>query len=425
MKFAEMSSSERTALYRQLEEEYISFKALGLNLNITRGKPCSEQLDICVCMQKELADYICEDGVDSRNYGTADGIPEAKRLFSTIFGMPSELVLVGGSTSLNLMYDTMCRAYLHGVLPQFDPWCKQGKIKFLCPVPGYDRHFSITQSFGIEMINVPMRDDGPDMDMVEELVANDPQIKGMWCVPMYSNPDGITYGDEVVRRLAAMKTAAPDFRIFWDNAYCVHHLYKDDRDHLLNLYDECVKCGNEDRVYTFASTSKVTFAGSGLSGMAMSKANLDWTMKYLSLQLICNNNINQLRHARFLDSAEKIEEVMAKHAAIIEPKFRLVLDSLEREIAPCDIAHWHEPKGGYFISFFSMKNCAKRIVALCTEAGLQLTAAGATYPYGVDPDDSNIRIAPTYPHIDELAQAMKLFCITVKMASLEKLGIDN
>ena len=421
MKFEEMNLSQQNDIYEQLKKHYQEIKAKNLSLNMTRGKPCTTQLDICRAIHEPLENYNYENGEDARNYGAVEGIPEARRLFGQVFGMDASQVIVGGCASLNLMYDTVCRAYIHGVLPDQEPWCKQGNIKFLCPVPGYDRHFAITESFGIEMVTVPMNEDGPDMDIVEALVSKDAQIKGIWCVPMYSNPDGITYSDEVVKRFASMKTAAPDFRIFWDNAYCVHHLDMENRDSLLNLYDECVKNGTEDRVYTFASTSKITFAGSGISAMAMSPANYAWTLKQMSIQVICNNNVNQLRHARFLPDMAAIEKTMSQHAEILRPKFRMVLDKLNTEIKPYGIARWHEPKGGYFVSFFSMDGCAKRIVSLCKEAGLQLTSAGATYPYGDDPRDSNIRLAPTYPDLAELEQAMELFCITVKMASLEKL----
>ena len=421
MKYENMTSSQQSSLYEQLLKEYEKIRSLNLDLNMTRGKPCNQQFAICDKMQQALDNYISEDGTDVRNYGTLEGIPEARRLFSLLLDMPEEQVIIGGSSSLNLMFDMVCRAYIHGVLPDQQPWSKQGMVKFLCPSPGYDRHFTITQSFGINMIPVPVNEDGPDMDTVEQLAAADPLIKGIWCVPMYNNPDGSTYSDQVVRRFASMATAAPDFRIFWDNAYCVHHLDLAHKDKLCNLYDECLKNGTEDRVYAFASTSKITLAGSGISAMAMSPANYSWTRQLMSVQTICCNGVNQLRHARFLPDMAAVEEVMGKHADIIRPKFRLVLDKLTQEIAPLGIANWHEPKGGSFISFFAINGCAKRIVELCKAAGLQLTAAGATYPYGIDPDDSNIRIAPTYPSLSELNQAMDLFCLAIKMASLEKL----
>lgn len=421
MKFAEMDKEQLQLLYDSLKQEYQEYQQQGLKLNMSRGKPAPEQLDLCAGVNDCPTDFICEDGSDARNYGPLDGIPEAKRLFGEILGMPAENVIVGGSSSLNMMYDTICRAYLHGVLPGATPWSQQGQIKFLCPTPGYDRHFLVTQSFGIEMISVPMTESGPDMDIVEQLVANDAKIKGIWCVPMYSNPDGITYSDETVRRFAALHPAADDFRIFWDNAYCVHHLDPNDHDHLLNLYNECLKNGTEDQFYTFASTSKITMAGSGICAMAMSKANYDWTLKQLTIQTICHDNVNQLRHSRYLPNLAAVEQLMAKHASCIKPKFQLVLGALQEKVAPCGIAHWHNPRGGYFISFFAMPGCAKRIVALCKEAGVELTAAGATYPYGQDPQDSNIRIAPTFPSVEELRKTMDIFCVAVKLATLEKL----
>lgn len=421
MKFSEMSSSQLNELYSSLSKEYEDFRSLQLKLNMSRGKPAPSQLELCRGVHDYPESFICEDGSDVRNYTVLDGIPEAKRLFGEILGVPAENILAGGSSSLNLMYDTICRAYLHGVLPEYQPWSQQGEIKFLCPSPGYDRHFAVTDSFGIKMIAVPMKDYGPDMDIVKKMVAEDSSIKGIWCVPMYSNPEGLTFSDEVVRQFATMKTAAPDFRIMWDNAYCVHHLDRNDRDYLLNIFDECKKAGTEDRVYIFASTSKVTMAGSGICAAAMSKANLNWTLKWLNIQTICHDNVNQLRHARYLPNLAAVEELMDKHAAIIRPKFQVVLDTLEKEIAPCEIAHWHNPKGGYFISFTAMDGCAKRIVSLCKEAGMEMTGAGATYPYGNDPTDSNIRIAPTFPSVEELAKAMQLFCVAVKMASIEKL----
>ena len=421
MKFSDMTTKQQKELLADLQAKYQDFQSLGLSLNMSRGKPAAEQLDLCHELHGQLDDFICEDGTDVRNYNLLSGIPEARRLFGDILGVPADQVLAAGSSSLNLMYDTVCRAYLHGVLPDSKPWSDYPKIKFLCPAPGYDRHFAITQSFGIEMIPIPMTATGPDMDIVEKLVAADELIKGIWCVPMYSNPEGITFSDQTVKRFAAMPTAAADFRIFWDNAYCVHYLDPSDRDTLLNLYEECRKQGNEDRVYIFASTSKVTMAGSGISAMAMSPANFSWTTKQLNIQTICHDNVNQLRHCRYLPNIEAIEKVMDKHAAILKPKFGVVLDALEQEIAPYGIAHWNKPKGGYFISFFAMEGCAKRVVALCKEAGVELTGAGATYPYGYDPADSNIRIAPSYPTIEELAKAMELFCLSVKIAALEKL----
>ncbi len=421
MKLSQLDSGQLQELYGNLKEEYAELKGLGLKLNMSRGKPAPAQLELCNAVHQMPENFICEDGSDVRNYTALDGIPEAKRLFAEILAVPAANVLVGGSSSLNLMYDTICRAYLHGVSGDDQPWCKQGEIKFLCPVPGYDRHFAVTASFGITMLPVPMLSDGPDMDIVEKMVAEDAAIKGIWCVPMYSNPEGITYSDGVVCRLARMKTAASDFRIMWDNAYCVHHLDRHDRDYLHNIYDECCAAGHPDRVYIFASTSKITMAGSGICAAAMSSKNLAWTLKWLNIQTICHDNVNQLKHARYLPNLAAVEDLMEQHAAIIKPKFAVVLDALAEEIAPLDIARWHSPKGGYFISFTAMEGCAKRIVALCKEAGMEMTGAGATYPYGNDPADSNIRIAPTFPAVAELAQAMKLFCVAVKLASIEKL----
>ena len=422
MKFAEMSKDELKSLQQKLEKEYEGYKEMGLKLNMARGKPSPQQLDISMPLMNILGsdDYKAADGTDVRNYGILDGLPEAKELFAAIFGMDADNVIIGGSASLNLMFDTVVRAMLNGVLPGVTPWGKLDKIKFLCPAPGYDRHFTICQTLGIEMITVPLLSDGPDMDMVEKLLKEDDSIKGMWCVPMYSNPTGITYSDEVVKRLANMK-AADDFRIFWDNAYCVHHLDKNDCDHLLNIYDECVKAGTEDRVYMFASTAKITFAGGGISGMAASPANISYTKKLMNAQTISYDKINQLRHVRFFGGIDGLYAHMEKHAAILKPKFDAVLKALNENLSSCGCAEWENPKGGYFVSVNTMDGCAKRVVALCKEAGVVLTGAGATYPYGNDPRDRNIRIAPSFPPVNELVTAMELFCLAVKMASVEKL----
>jgi DNA-binding transcriptional MocR family regulator len=421
MEFSQMSRQELQTLYAALTKKYNEFIAQRLQLNMSRGRPSPEQLDLCRCVNLPLSDFICENGEDVRNYSNLSGIPEARRLFGKIFGVPASQVLVGGSSSLNLMFDTICRAFLHGVLPDSPPWSQQGKVKFLCPVPGYDRHFAITGSFGIEMISVPMQDNGPDMALVEKLVAEDESVKGIWCVPIYSNPDGITYSDAVVRRFAAMRTAASDFRIFWDMAYCLHHLDRNNRDYLLNLYDECVKCGNEDRLYMFASTSKVTMAGSGISAMAMSPANFAWTVRQLSIQTICHDNVNQLRHLRLLPDLAAVESVMDQHAALLRPKFQVVMDALEKEVGQLGIAYWHQPRGGYFVSVFTERDCAKRVVELCREVGVELTPAGATYPYSNDPADSNIRLAPTNASLEDLTKAMEIFCLAIKLATIEKL----
>lgn len=423
MKLSQMSREDLTELKDKLAREYAEYQAMGLKLNMARGKPGSDQLDLSAPLMTILAedDYLAADGTDVRNYGGLDGLPEAKALFGQFFEMDAANVIIGGSASLNLMYDTIVRAMLHGVQPQSIPWGKQDEVKFLCPVPGYDRHFTICEMMGIEMITVPLLSHGPDMDLVEKLVKEDAAIKGIWCVPMYSNPTGITYSDDTVKRLAAMETAAEDFRIFWDNAYGVHHLDKNDRDYLLNIYEECLAQGHEDRVYLFASTSKITFAGSGISAMAASPANIAYTKKLLNAQTISYDKLNQLRHVRFLEDIHGIHAHMEKHAAILKPKFQAVLHALETQLAPLDCAQWENPKGGYFVSVDTLPGCAKRVVALCKEAGVVLTGAGATYPHGQDPQDSNIRIAPSYPPVEELVKAMDLFCLCVKLASAEKL----
>ncbi|MCL2018863.1 MAG: aminotransferase class I/II-fold pyridoxal phosphate-dependent enzyme [Oscillospiraceae bacterium] len=397
---------------------YESLKSKGLKLDMSRGKPCAEQLDLsCDMLNIDLGDYKSESGFDCRNYGLTFGLDEAKRLFEPIFGVASENIIVGGNASLQLIYDAVARAYTFGVSEKSDPWSTK-PAKFLCPVPGYDRHFSILETFGIEMISVPLSKNGPDMEMTERLVANDDNIKGMICVPMYSNPDGITYSDEAVKRLAKMKTKAEDFRIFWDNAYGVHHLH-DEPDKLLNIISECEKAGNPDRVYVFTSTSKITFAGGGICAVGSSSSNIDYIKKNISMQTICFDKINQLRHAKYFKNHDSITEHMKKHRAIIEPKFNIVFDMLEQELAPLNLGEWNKPRGGYFISFNGLKGTAKRTVELCKQAGVIITAAGATFPYGVDPEDKNIRIAPTYPPVSELISAMEVFCASVKLASAE------
>jgi DNA-binding transcriptional MocR family regulator len=419
--YTELSKEELYALKSELEREYEVLKVKGLKLDMSRGKPCDEQLDLSNSMMTiDLGDYKTDIGFDCRNYGALDGINEAKRLLMPMLGVPEDCVIIGGNSSLQLMYDMIAKALLLGVSEDAKPWVKCDKIKFLCPVPGYDRHFAMLEAFGIEMINIPMSPDGPDMDMVEKLAAEDEAIKGIYCVPMYSNPDGFTYSDETVKRFAKMKTAAGDFRIFWDNAYCVHHL-TDTPDTLFNIYEESVKAGTEDRVYIFVSTSKISFAGGGISAFASSKKNVDFIRKQLSIQTISFERINQLRHARFFKNIGGINEHMKKHRAIIEPKFNLVCEILERELCPNALGEWHKPRGGYFISFNGCKNTAKRVVELCKQAGVVLTPAGATYPYGKDPEDRNIRIAPTYPPLGELESAMEVFCASVKLASAEAL----
>ena len=421
--YRQLDREKLLELKKELTQQFDEVKAKGLSLDMSRGKPGKDQLDLSMPMLDLVnagSDMKCENGMDCRNYGVLDGIPEAKRLLSSMIDTDSEHVIVFGNSSLNIMFDTVSRCMLKGVLGS-TPWCKLDKVKFLCPSPGYDRHFKVTEFFGIEMITVPMLPDGPDMDVVEELVSKDEAIKGIWCVPKYSNPQGYTYSDETVRRFANLKPAAKDFRIFWDNAYCVHHLYEEDQDSLLDIITECEKAGNPDLVLEFASTSKVSFPGAGVSVLAASKANLEEVKKYITTQTIGHDKINQLRHVRFFKDVEGIEEHMMKHAALIRPKFEAVLNTLDRELSGLDIGQWTKPKGGYFISFDSMEGCAKAIVAKTKEAGVVMTGAGATFPYGKDPKDSNIRIAPTLPSAQELALAAEIFVLCVKLVSVEKL----
>lgn len=404
---------------KELLSEYEAYKARGLKLDMSRGKPCKEQLDISEDLLRTLPDNascIGESG-DYRNYGLLDGIPEAKKLFAELLGVRAENVIVGGNSSLNMMYDTVARAELFGVMGH-TPWKDQGKISFLCVVPGYDRHFTVTEAFGINMINVPMLADGPDMDKVEELVR-DSSVKGIWCVPKYSNPDGITYSDEVVRRFANLQPAAEDFRIFWDNAYAIHDL-DDDGDSLLNIFEETAKTGKQDMVYMFASTSKVTFPGSGVAVLCASEANIADIKKHMFAQTIGADKLNQMRHVRYFKNAEGVKSYMKKHAAIIKPRFDVVLSAFEKELT--GIATWHKPKGGYFVSLNVPNGCAKRVAQLMREAGVVMTGAGATYPYKNDPEDKNLRIAPTYPTVEELKIAVDILCLCVKIAALEKEG---
>ena len=421
--YAEMTREELASLKEQLIIQYKEYQGKGLSLNMARGKPCIEQLDLSMGMMDSLssdADMTCEDGTDCRNYGVLDGIREAKELIGYMMENPIDNIIIYGNSSLNVMYDTISRSMTHGVMGN-TPWCKLDKVKFLCPVPGYDRHFAITEYFGIEMINVPMTPTGPDMDMVEELVSSDEAIKGIWCVPKYSNPQGISYSDETVRRFARLKPAAKDFRIYWDNAYGVHHLYDHDQDHLIEILAECKRAGNPDLVYKFASTSKISFPGSGIAALATSQNNLEDIKKQLQIQTIGHDKVNQLRHVRFFKDIHGMVEHMRKHADILRPKFETVIQILDEELGGLGIGEWTRPKGGYFISFDSMDGCAKRIVAACKKAGVVMTGAGATYPYGKDPHDSNIRIAPTYPSIEDLRTAMHIFVLCVKLASIDKL----
>lgn len=425
--YRDLSIDELEALKTELEAQFKEVKAKGLNLDMSRGKPSAAQLDLAMGMMDVLnsnESLICEEGVDCRNYGVLDGIREAKQLLADMTEVPKDNIVIFGNSSLNIMYDTIARSMTHGVMGS-TPWCKLDKVKFLCPVPGYDRHFAITEHFGIEMINVPMTSEGPDMDMVEELVSSDESIKGIWCVPKYSNPQGITYSDRTVMRFARLKPAAKDFRIFWDNAYGIHHLYSDKQDWLPEILMECKKAGNPDMVYKFCSTSKVSFPGSGLAAIAASTGNLEDIRKQMKIQTIGHDKVNQLRHARFFGDIAGMVKHMEKHADILRPKFETVLSVLNRELGGLEIGSWIEPRGGYFISFDAMEGCAKAIVAKAKEAGLVMTPAGATFPYGNDPKDSNIRIAPSYPTPEELEIATDIFVLSVKLVSIDKIIKDK
>lgn len=408
---------EHQAVLKQFED----CKRRNLNLNIARGKPSSAQLDLVMDMLTAVTDIddCIVDGVDARNYGELSGLKCAKDYWADILGCKSNEIFVGGGSSLTLMYDVISKAFTHGLRRSERPWCKEEKIKFLCPSPGYDRHFMVTESFGVELITVPMTVNGPDMDMVEELVK-DPSVKGIWCVPKYSNPDGIIYSDETIARFANLKPAAPDFIIMWDNAYCIHE-FEGDFVPFADIISLCREAGRPDMVFEFASTSKITFPGSGISCMASSVENIAYMTKLMSIQMISYNKMNQLRHVRYLKDKAHTLELMKRHAAILAPKFEMVTSILDREIKPLEFANWVRPKGGYFISFNTMPGTAKRALALCKEAGLTMTSAGATFPYGIDPNDTNIRIAPSLPPLAELEAAMGIFCICLKLAALEKL----
>lgn len=421
--YRDLSREELLEIKSELEVRFDEVKAKGIHLDMSRGKPSAAQLDLAMGMMDVLngeSDLICEEGVDCRNYGVLDGIKEAKQLLADMTEVPKDNIVIFGNSSLNIMYDTVARSMTHGVMGS-TPWCKLDKVKFLCPVPGYDRHFAITEHFGIEMINVPMTPDGPDMDIVEKLVSEDEAIKGIWCVPKYSNPQGLTYSDETVHRFAKLKPAAKDFRIYWDNAYGIHHLYEDKQDYLIEILMECKKEGNPDMVYKFCSTSKVSFPGSGVAAIAASDANLLDIRKQMKIQTIGHDKLNQLRHARFYKDIHGMVKHMKLHAEILRPKFEAVLDVLDNELGGLGIGSWIRPRGGYFISFDSMEGCAKAIVAKAKEAGVIMTNAGATFPYGKDPKDTNIRIAPSFPTPEELAVATEIFVLSVKLVSIDKI----
>lgn len=414
----EMTREELLTFKEEVQKQYEEFKAQGLKLDMSRGKPAAAQLDLTNGLFSALDDYHTESGLDARNYGVLDGIPEAKKLFSELLGIPAEKIIVGGSSSLNLMYDALTRLMLFGTQGE-KPWKDVPGIKWLCPSPGYDRHFAVTQDMGIEMIPVPMRADGPDMDVVEKLVAEDETIKGMWCVPLHSNPLGACCSDETVDRLASMKTAAKDFRIFWDNAYGVHHIYEDVP--LKDIFEAAAACGNEDRIISFFSTSKITFPGAGIAILASSLSNIAEIKKHMTAQTIGHDKLNQLRHVKYFKNADGIRAHMKKLGEALKPKFDMVLDTLKSELGGTGLASWVTPRGGYFVALDTLPGCAKRTVALAKEAGVTMTGAGATWPYGKDPKDSNIRIAPTFPTLDELDKAIHLFCLCVKLAGVEKL----
>ena len=421
--YKDMTKEELEREIKALKKDYKKYQDMDLRLDMSRGKPCREQLDISMGMLDALnseADLSCADGTDCRNYGVLTGIEEAKVLLGDMMENNPDNIIIYGNSSLNVMYDTIARAMTHGILGN-TPWCKLDKVKFLCPVPGYDRHFGITEYFGIEMIAVPMSPEGPDMDMVEKLVSEDETIKGIWCIPKYSNPQGYSYSDETVRRFARLKPAANDFRIFWDNAYGIHHLYDDKEDYIVEILAECKKVGNPDMVYKFASTSKISFPGGGIAALATSPNNMEDILSQLKHQTIGHDKVNQLRHVRFFKDIHGMTEHMKKHAAIIRPKFEAVLQTLENRLGGLEIGEWTKPIGGYFISFDSLDGCAKEIVDKAKKAGVVMTNAGATWPYGKDPHDSNIRIAPTYPNLEDLKLAAELFTLCVRLVSAQKI----
>ncbi|MHB1452415.1 MAG: aminotransferase class I/II-fold pyridoxal phosphate-dependent enzyme [Saccharofermentanales bacterium] len=419
--YSKMNKNQLQEEIRTLEQQYLAFKAQENKLNMARGKPCKEQLKLSDGMLECVLDSDIYDstGFDCRNYGILDGIPEAKSLFAGLLGITEDKVIVGGNSSLNMMYDTVARAMLFGMKDSVRPWSKEDKITFLCPSPGYDRHFALTESLGIQMIAVPMTPEGPDMDIVEQLAGSDESVRGIWCVPLYSNPDGITYSEETCRRIASMKTASRDFTIMWDNSYFVHHLHEN-RDSIPDIISLCASYGNDNRVYEFASTSKITWAGAGIACVASSVQNISYVRSHITYQTIGPDKINQLRHVRFLKDTAGVIEMMKKHERILKPKFDAVLAILKRELGNTGIAKWNVPRGGYFISLFVCKGTAKEVVRLCRECGVELTPAGATYPYGIDPDDSNIRIAPSFPPVAELSVAIDILCLSTRLAAARK-----
>lgn len=420
-KMISMDTQEIKELNRETLQKYLEFRERHLDLNMARGKPCVEQLDLALGVLEALharSEFANSNGDDCRNYGVWNGLPEMRNIFSELLGVPADHIILGNNSSLQMMFDCISQGFTHGY-GGWEPWCRQGEVKFLCPVPGYDRHFAVTEYFGIKMIPVPMLKTGPDMDIIERLVK-DETVKGCWCVPKYSNPTGVTYSDETVRRFARLRPAAKDFRIMWDNAYCVHDL-SDEPDVLLNIYEECLKEGTEDQVLIFASTSKISFPGAGVAALAASQRNIADLKTRTTVQTIGSDKLNQLRHVLFLHDAEGVRSLMKGHRKILEPKFNIVLEALDRELTGLDIARWSRPKGGYFVNLDVMSGCAKRVVELCKKAGVVLTDAGATFPYGADPNDSNIRIAPSFPPQEELVQAMEVLCIAVRLAATEKL----
>ena len=422
MKYLSLDNEEVQSLKVAYEQKYNEFKNKGLSLDMSRGKPSNVQLDLSNPMldvSSSSSSFISQNNLDCRNYGQLDGIIEIKKIFAQLLDVDTSNIFIGGNSSLNLMFDTIAHFMFHGV-NELGAWNLQKNIKFLCPSPGYDRHFSILEYFNIEPIIVPMKDTGPDMDLVESLISKDASIKGIWCVPKYSNPTGISYSNDTVERFAKLKPKAKDFRIFWDNAYFIHDL-DENGDSILNIFKECKKYGNEDMPIIYCSTSKITFPGSGISAFVASENNMKNIKKIFSTKIIGFDKINQLRHALFLQDKDKVLDHMREHSKLLKPKFELVLRILNSEFSDSDIVTWSNPKGGYFISVNVLKGCAKRVYELCKLAGLKLTPAGATYPRGFDPDDSNIRIAPTYPDLKELEEAMKLFCICVKLAAFEKI----